>query len=120
MSVQLHNCVPDVPRTRQAPRRRRRCQVAGCGGRFWRSVEIQLPAAWEASQTYSVLSVRVDACGDCAEELKRRAAALLQGRTDICQLLSIVEAAAVTEAEQREQIAGVAEAAMRAAQGGRR
>ncbi len=120
MSVQLHTSPPDGARSRPAPRRRRCCQVAGCGGPFWRSVEIQLPAAWEASRTYSVLTVRVDTCGDCAEELKRRAAALLQGRADICQLLFVVEAAAVTEAEQREQIAGVAEAALRAARGGRR
>jgi hypothetical protein len=93
--------------------------VGTCGERAWRPVEIQLPAAWEASRTYTVLTVVVDACRDHADELERRAAALLEVRTDICNLLAIVESAVVTDAGQREQIA-CAETALRIARGDRR
>jgi hypothetical protein len=77
-------------------------------------VEIQLPAAWEASRTYTVLTVVVDACREHAEELDRRAAALLEVRADLCCLLAIVEAAVFPEAGERERIAD-AEAAPRTA-----
>jgi hypothetical protein len=116
LSVQLHTFSSDDRTSRQAPRRRRCCQVAGCGRPFSRPVEIQLPAAWEAGRRYTVLITRVDACCDHAEELERRAGVLLEARDVVGILLTIVEAAAVADAGQREQIAG-AERALRMARG---
>jgi hypothetical protein len=80
-------------------------------------VEIQLPAAWDASRTYSVLSVRVDACGDHADQLRHRVAALLEGRADVARLLATVEAAILADAALRRQIAEIREAALQAAAG---
>jgi hypothetical protein len=77
------------------------CQVPQCHARACRAVEIELPAAWEASATYNVLSVLVGACREHARELARRSAAVLDARADLHNLLTILEQAAVVDAEVR-------------------
>jgi hypothetical protein len=79
--------------------------VADCRAEVERVVEIELPAAWEASPTYSVLTVRAGACREHAPELERRAQALLAARADIHNLLVIVENAVAIEADLRARVA---------------
>jgi hypothetical protein len=81
------------------------CQVGGCRARACRAVEIQLPAAWEASRTYTVLTLVLGACGEHARELERRVAAMIDARVDLYNLLAIVEAAAARDAELRARLA---------------
>jgi hypothetical protein len=121
LSLSLHTRALDDHSTRPAARRRRRCcQVASCGGPFAKAVEIQLPAAWEASRTYTVLTVRVDACDEHVAELDRRGRDVLEVRAVIGTLLAVVEAAAVTDAAQREQIASAERALRKSRNGSRR
>jgi hypothetical protein len=73
------------------------CAVADCRADVDRVVEIELPAAWEASPTYSVLTVCAGACREHAPELERRAQALLAARADIHNLLVILEDAVTAD-----------------------
>ncbi len=81
------------------------CQVADCRAAFRRVVAIELPAAWEASRSYSVITVLVGACREHAPELERRAHALLDARADLHNLLTIVETEVAVEADLRQRLA---------------
>jgi hypothetical protein len=85
------------------------CQALGCTAAAVEVVEVQLPAAWEANERYSVLPVAIGACGEHAPELWRRATALLAARADLHALLVIADDAAPAEQELRGR-ADVAEA----------
>jgi hypothetical protein len=85
------------------------CRVLGCREAASELVEVQLPAAWEASERYTVLTVAVAACPEHAPELRRRSAALLVARADACALLAIVDDAVPSERALRDR-ADVAEA----------
>jgi hypothetical protein len=99
--------VREHDRTRPGRRDVRFCQVGLCHAHARRRVEIELPAAWEGSPTYTVLTVAVGACDEHAPELERRVAAMLQARTDLHSLLLIVEAAVRLEADLRQQLAAL-------------
>jgi len=95
------------PRSRARRRFVPRCQVPDCRARACTAVSIELPAAWEASPTYTVLTVQVGACREHARELRRRSAVLIDARGDLHSLLAIVEAAADAElARQRRAPTG--------------
>jgi hypothetical protein len=68
-------------------------------------VRIELPAAWEASVTYTVLAVVVGACREHARELQRRSDAVLAARADLHSLLTIVDASVSIEADLRARLA---------------
>ena len=86
----------------------RLCQVPTCRAFARRRIEIEMPAAWEGSATYTVLTVEVGACDEHGPELERRAVAMLEARADLYNLLTIVEDAAHIEAQLRAQIDGTA------------
>lgn len=69
------------------------CQVPGCRHHAARAVEIDLPAAWEATQNYTTLTVTVGLCGKHGREVARRVQAVLEARGDLYNLVTIVEAA---------------------------
>jgi hypothetical protein len=71
--------------------------VRGCRGRACEAIEIELPASWDASATYSVLVIVVGACREHARELRRRAVAVVEARADRRVLLAIIESAAMGE-----------------------
>jgi hypothetical protein len=96
--VSVRNGLPDVAHDV------RRCQVPSCQALARRRIEIELPAAWEASATYTVLTVAVGACFEHAPELERRAAAMLEARADLYNPLTIVEGAVRIEADLRSQL----------------
>jgi hypothetical protein len=77
------------------------CRVPDCPAAACELVEIELPAAWEASERYTVLTVAVAACAEHAPELRRRAAALLEARADLRALLAIVDDAIPAERQLR-------------------
>jgi hypothetical protein len=107
MSLQAQSPVARVrePRSRAARRFTPRCQVPQCRARACAAVRIELPAAWEASGTYTVLAVVVGACREHAHELERRVAAMLEARVDYFSLLTIVDMSVSVEADLREQLA---------------
>lgn len=80
------------------------CQIGGCHRRAGRAVEIDLPAAWEASATFTTLSVVAGLCDCHGHEAARRVQAMLQGRVEHFDLLSIITAAVPYEREQREKL----------------
>ncbi len=69
------------------------CQVPGCRHRAVRAVEVDLPASWEATQNYTTLTVTVGLCCKHAAEVSRRVAAALEARSDLYNLITIVETA---------------------------
>jgi len=98
----------------------RRCQLPSCRALARRRIEIELPAAWEASATYTVLTVAVGACFEHAPELERRVAAMLEARADLYNLLTIVDGAVRVEAELRARLDLLAGSAARSGACGRR
>jgi hypothetical protein len=95
------------PRVRE--RRPRASAVLECRALASAVVRVELPAAWEASERYTVLTVALAACPDHARELERRAAAVLAVRADLHHLLAVAEAAIPHERGLRAR-ADVAEA----------
>ena len=81
-----------------------RCPVRHCRARACVPVEMHLPAAWEASPRYTLLTIVVAACREHARELDRRAAAMLDARADLHNLLAILEHAAIADAQARERL----------------
>lgn len=73
------------------------CQVAGCHSLAARAIEVDLPAAWEATQNYTTLTVVVGLCCKHGVEVQRRVEAVLEARSDLYNLLTIVEAAVSVE-----------------------
>lgn len=83
--------------------KRPRCQVPHCRARVAGVVDIELPDAWEGSAEYRVITVSIGACGKHGRELRRRALAVLEARSDLYNLLSIVQAAVEVEADLRHR-----------------
>ena len=96
--------VRDRDRLSDAVRDVRLCQVPTCRAFARHRIEIELPAVWEGSATYTVLTVAVGACCEHASELQRRASAVLDARVDLCNLLAVVEGAVRVEAELRARL----------------
>jgi hypothetical protein len=69
------------------------CQVAGCGCPAVSVYEIDLPSAWEPTQNFTTLTVQASLCFQHGLEVARRVEALLEVRSDIPNLLTIIEAA---------------------------
>ena len=69
------------------------CQVPGCGLQAAEVVSIDLPAAWEASATFTSLGVYVDLCDEHGHEVERRTQAMLEARIEFADLVAIIEAA---------------------------
>jgi len=82
----------------------RLCQVPTCRAFARRRIEIELPAVWEGSATFTVLTVEVGACDEHGPDLERRAGAVVEARADLCNLLTIVEGAVRIETDLRAQI----------------
>ena len=76
------------------------CQVPGCHRRAVRAVKIDLPAAWEATQNYTPLTVVVGLCRKHGQEVARRVQGVLEARSDLYNLVIIVEAAVRFEKAQ--------------------
>ena len=93
-------------RTSVARARERRCQVPECHAPACDWARIDLPAAWEASAMYTVLTVMVGACHEHARELERRSSAVLDARADLHSLLAIVDMAVSVEADLRDRLLG--------------
>jgi hypothetical protein len=77
------------------------CQASGCHSLSVRAVEIDLPAAWEATQHFTTLTVVVGLCCKHGTEVSRRVEAVLEARSDLYNLVTIVEAAVRTEKVQQ-------------------
>jgi hypothetical protein len=75
------------------------CQMADCRNRMTRAVKLELPASWSDASEYTVRSVLVGVCGDCARDLDSRARALTGARAEFSRLLTAIEEAAGREAE---------------------
>ena len=73
------------------------CQVAGCHQLAARAVEVDLPASWEATQNYTTLTVVVGLCCKHGAEVQRRVEAVLEARSDLHNLITIVDAAVSVE-----------------------
>lgn len=73
------------------------CQVSGCHHHAARAVEIDLPASWEATQNYTTLTTVVGLCCKHGQEVARRVEAGLEARSDLYNLITIVEAAVSVE-----------------------
>ena len=69
------------------------CQVAGCHSLAARAVEVDLPAAWEATPGFTTLPVHAVCCEDHGHEVERRVQAMLEARSDLYNLIAIIEAA---------------------------
>jgi hypothetical protein len=78
------------------------CQASGCHSLAARAVEIDLPAAWEATQNYTTMTVVAGLCCKHGQEVARRVQAVLEARSDLYNLLVIVEAAAGVERDLRQ------------------
>ncbi len=72
---------------------KRYCQVPGCGRQAAEAVSIDLPAAWEASATFTSLSVYVALCHRPGHDVEGRVQAMLAARVEFHDLLTIIEAA---------------------------
>ena len=57
-----------------------RCQVGDCDNRATLTVTVELPIEWSESRTYSVVTLQVTACGDCAAQLESLGHGLLHAR----------------------------------------
>jgi hypothetical protein len=79
------------------------CQALGCTAAASELVEVQLPAAWEVSERYTVLTVSAAACPEHAPELRRRTEALLVARADLRALLTVVDDALPAERKLRDR-----------------
>lgn len=73
------------------------CQAAGCHHGAARAVEIDLPAAWEATQHYTTLTVVVGLCCKHGHDVAGRVRAVLEARSDLYNLIAIVDAAVAVE-----------------------
>ena len=80
------------------------CQVRGCRCRVEQATEIDLPMAWEAAAEYTVLTVVVGLCRRHGHDVARRVRALLEARSELPQLLEIIDGAVTTEAELQSQL----------------
>ncbi len=89
--------------------RRACCQVSGCRARAVQAVSIDLPAAWGAEPGYMALPVVVGLCRRHGREVGRRVEALLEARSELAHLLTIIDGAVEAEALSQSQLC-VAEA----------
>jgi hypothetical protein len=62
------------------------CQMADCRNRTTRTVKLELPATWSDEQEYTVRTILVGVCGDCARDLDSRARALTGARAEFGHL----------------------------------
>jgi hypothetical protein len=69
------------------------CQVPGCHRHAAKVVEIDLPAAWEATAAFTTVSLVAGCCHTHGHEIERRVQAMLQARTEFHDLLTIIEQA---------------------------
>jgi hypothetical protein len=72
---------------------KRYCQIPGCRRLAARAVSIDMPAAWEATATFTSLTVYVDLCDEHGQEVERRVQAMLEARVEFANLVAIIEAA---------------------------
>lgn len=89
------------------------CQIGGCHLRATRAVEIDLPAAWEATREYTTLTVVVGLCASCAHDVSGRVQALLEARTEFHSLIEIIEQATRYEKAQQLRLEAVTDQADR-------
>lgn len=88
------------------------CQVSGCQARVRRAVEIELPMAWEQDREYTTLIVLAGVCPRHGREIDRRVQTLLSARSALPALLTVIDSAIETEAEQQARVCALeAEAA---------
>jgi hypothetical protein len=80
------------------------CQVAGCHRRAARAVEVDVPAAWEATREFTTLTVVAGLCCEHGHDVAGRVQAMLQARTEFHDLLHIITMAVPYEREQREEL----------------
>jgi hypothetical protein len=80
------------------------CQVGACHRRAARAVEIDLPAAWEATREFTTLTVVAGLCCEHGHDVAGRVQAMLQARTEFYDLLHIIDAAVPYERQQREKL----------------
>ncbi len=71
------------------------CQVVGCDLDAVTMAEIDLPHSWEATPNFTALTVDAGCCQRHGLEVARRVQAILEARNDLCNLITIVEAAVV-------------------------
>ena len=82
------------------------CQVPGCHRRAERAVAIDLPAAWEPTTDYTTLTVHAGFCLSHGKEVERRVEGILEARSDLVNVLTVVEAAILSQ--HSRQFGGVA------------
>lgn len=69
------------------------CQIPGCHRHSATVVEVDLPAAWEASRGFTTLTIHAGLCHRHGPEVTRRVQAMLEARIDFYDLLAIIEQA---------------------------
>lgn len=77
------------------------CQVPGCRKQVGQVVEIDVPASWDAFETYTTLTVHLGTCRKHGRELTRRMTAMLEARVEYAQMVALIGGAAVAEASAR-------------------
>ena len=80
------------------------CQVPGCRRRVGQVVEIDLPASWDPSQTYTTLTVHLGACRKHGRELTRRMTAMLEARVEYAQMVELIGGAAIADDAARDVV----------------
>ncbi len=63
------------------------CQLGECRNRAALTVTVELPTSWDESREYTVRTLEVAVCGDCAPELEACGRALLEGRVLLARRL---------------------------------
>jgi hypothetical protein len=82
------------------------CQVGDCRNRAALTVTLELPTDWSASREYTVRTLQVAVCGDCAPELEACGRALLEGRVQYARRMELEEG----KLGLAEQLVGLIEA----------
>ena len=69
------------------------CQLGECPNRAALTVTLELPTSWTEAREYTVRTVLVAVCGDCAAELESCSRALLEARVRYAARLEMAEGA---------------------------
>jgi hypothetical protein len=77
------------------------CQILGCDLDAVSVAEIELPEAWEATANFTVMTVHAGCCYRHGIEVARRVEAILEARNDLHNLITILEAAVLAEADRK-------------------
>src|SRR5258708_6997440 len=80
------------------------CQVQDCRRRAMRAVEIELPTDWQPTLGFRCMPLTVGACVEHGRQIERHAAALLQARGELDDLVGVIARAVEEDLAASEAI----------------